>query len=31
MFLAPVLEQARAAVRDRTLLTAVESQIGPLA
>jgi histidine ammonia-lyase len=30
-FLAPVLEQARAAVRDRTLLTAVESQIGPLA
>ncbi|GAB3516892.1 histidine ammonia-lyase [Phytohabitans suffuscus] len=31
IFLAPVLEQARAAVRDRALLTAVESRIGPLA
>jgi histidine ammonia-lyase len=31
MFLAPVLEQARAAVRHRALLDAVEDAVGPLA
>ncbi|MFC0527923.1 histidine ammonia-lyase [Phytohabitans kaempferiae] len=30
-FLAPVLEHARSAVRDRALLRAVEEQVGPLA
>jgi histidine ammonia-lyase len=31
VFLAPVLERARAAVRDRALLAAVEAAVGPLA
>ncbi|BCB79651.1 histidine ammonia-lyase [Phytohabitans flavus] len=31
IFLAPVLEQARAALRDRALLRAVEARVGPLA